>query len=82
MVMQDKSQLEERITELSKLLVRLSDDTDLKELLKHIHGPGWTTPAENALTRAIADFMIDNTNALINFKENFVKGALAVGKQG
>jgi len=61
-------QLEEKITALSAALAKLGKGTGLQELLKIIHFPGYTTPAELALTLAILDGMSAQVRALGNME--------------
>ena len=51
--------LDARITELSNALAKTSQDGGkaLRELLRHIHNPGWTTPAEFAFSMLIIEEM-------------------------
>jgi hypothetical protein len=38
--------LEAKLRDLKELSAQFSDDADFIEMLKIIHRPGWTTPAE------------------------------------
>ena len=58
--------LDKKITELSDALAHLGKGTDLKELIKTIRFPGYTTPAEFAFTVAILDSMQTQVAALGN----------------
>ena len=58
--------LDKKITELSDALAHLGKGTDLKELLRIIRFPGYTTPAEFALTVAVIDSMQAHVHALSN----------------
>jgi len=58
--------LDKKITELSDALAHLGKGTDLKELIKIIRFPGYTTPAEFAFTVAILDSMQTQVAALGN----------------
>jgi hypothetical protein len=49
--------LDKKITELSDALAHLGKGTDLKELIKIIRHPGYTTPAEFAFNVAMLDSM-------------------------
>ena len=49
--------LDKQITALSDALAHLGRGTDLKELLRIIRFPGWTTPAEFLFATAILDGM-------------------------
>ena len=56
--------LDRKITDLSNALAHLGKGTDLKELIKIIRFPGWTTPAEFAFATALIDSMQAHANAL------------------
>ena len=56
--------LNKKITDLSDALAHLGRGTSLKELVKIIRGPGWTTPAEFAFSIAIIDSMQTNVQGL------------------
>jgi len=56
--------LDKKITELSDALAHLGKGTDLKELIRIIRFPGWTTPAELAFAVAIIDSMHSHVNTL------------------
>ncbi len=56
--------LDKKITELSDALAHLGKGTDLKELIRIIRFPGWTTIAELAFAVAIVDSMQLHVNAL------------------
>lgn len=56
--------LDKKITALSDALAHLSSANDLRELLKIIRNPGWTTPAEFMLVMA-------NLNILESQVRNF-----------
>jgi hypothetical protein len=56
--------LDKKITELSDALAHLGRGTDLKELLRIIKFPGYTTPAEFAFSVAILDSMQTQAAAL------------------
>lgn len=53
--------LEERINELSKALAKISDDGGraLKDVIKEIHSPGWTTLAEFNFARVLTDGILN-----------------------
>jgi hypothetical protein len=58
------AELDKKITALSDALAHLGKGTDLKELLRIIRNPGWTTPAEFAFATTILDSMHDQVNQL------------------
>jgi hypothetical protein len=73
--------LDKKITELSDALAHLGKGTDLKELLRIIRFPGYTTPAEFAFTLAILDTMNAQVNVLVNLNTQLLgAGKLVVGK--
>jgi len=51
----DLRKLETRIDALSNALARLGKGGDLKELIRIIKFPGWTTPAEFAFALGIVE---------------------------
>jgi hypothetical protein len=59
--------VDKKITELSDALARLGQGTDLKELLRIIRFPGWTTPAELAFALTVIDSMQLHANAIARF---------------
>jgi hypothetical protein len=71
--------LDKKITELSDALAHLGQGTDLKELLRIIRFPGWTTPAEFAFAITIIDSMQIHANALSNLGTQLLAGGKLVG---
>lgn len=69
--------LDKKITELSDALAHLGRGSDLKDLLKIIVKPGWTTPAELAFSMAIVDTMQGQVKLLSNLSTQL----LEAGKQ-
>jgi hypothetical protein len=55
--------LDKKITDLSDALAHLGKGADLKELIRIIRFPGYTTPAEFAFSIAIIDSMQIHVNA-------------------
>ena len=70
--------LDKKITELSKALAHLGEGTGLKELLKIIRFPGYTTPAEFAFSVALIDSMQAQVRGLSELTTQFVAAAKAV----
>lgn len=70
--------LDKKITELSDALANLGKGTDLKELIRIIRFPGWTTPAEFALSIAIIDSMQLQVHALSDLKSQLMAGSKLV----
>ena len=75
----DLPHLEGRIGALRQSLTQLSDDSDLAELLRHIHQPGWTTPAEFLLVAGMVDSLNKQVTLLIEQKQILMAGSRAVG---
>ena len=69
-------ELDKKITALSDALARLGQGTTLKDLLKVIHFPGYTTPAEFAFTLA----MLNAMQAQVTQLETMGTELLAAGK--
>jgi hypothetical protein len=70
--------LDKKITELSDALAHLGKGTDLKELLRIIRFPGWTTPAEFALAITVIDSMQIHANALTKLAPQLLAGGKLV----
>jgi len=75
-------QLERQINDLSHNLTDLARDGDFKELIKIIHQPGWTTPAELTLVTGTVESMIAQSKALIGLKQALIKGSREVTTKG
>lgn len=67
--------INEKITALSDALAHLGRGTSLQDLLKIIHYPGYTTPAEAALTVAILDSMSAHVSALAHLEKQLLSGS-------
>jgi hypothetical protein len=74
----DVKHLGSRIEDLRKELAALAVDKDYEELLRIIHRPGWTTPAEFAFAVGLAEAMLAQTKTLAGLKQAFLKGSRAV----
>ena len=68
--------IDKKVTDLSDALAHLGKGTDLKELIRIIRFPGWTTPAEFAFVVAIVDSM----QAQVNLLSSMNIQLLAAGK--
>ncbi|MCX7899038.1 MAG: hypothetical protein N2444_02955 [Methylocystis sp.] len=73
--------LDKKITELSDALAHLGRGTDLKELLRIIRFPGWTTPAEFIFVEAILDSMQANVQMMNKLSGQLVAGGKLVSAQ-
>lgn len=71
--------LDKKITDLSDALAKLGRDTDLRDLLRIIRRPGWTTPAEYAFCVALLDDMQAHVTALDTLSTRLLKASRAVG---
>ncbi|MFF2141599.1 hypothetical protein [Kitasatospora sp. NPDC058190] len=69
--------LEQRIHHLITVTKAVSNDPH-EELLKIIHRPGWTTPAEAALVTGAVDALIKQTEALNEARTTLMDGARSV----
>lgn len=74
--------LDKKITELSDALAHLGKSADLKDLIRIIRFPGWTTPAEFAFAVAVIDSMQIHANALNNLNAQLLAASkLVVAKE-
>lgn len=74
--------LDKKITELSDALAHLGKGADLKDLIRIIRFPGWTTPAEFAFAVAVIDSMQIHANALNNLNAQLLAASkLVVAKE-
>lgn len=73
--------LVDSIGQLRRSLGDLANDQDLEELLKIIHRPGWTTPAEFQLVAGIVDSIQAHARALVGLKQALLAGSQKVGAQ-
>ena len=69
-----------RVKSLSKTLSLLASSKDGAELIRVMKRPGWTTPAEFLMTSAILDSMQTHAGALVQLKQDLLKGAREVGQ--
>ena len=69
---------EAEITALSDALARLGKDEDLRELLKILHHPGYTTPAEMLFTLGWLKSINVQVKALADAKTDFIAAAKQV----
>ena len=74
--------LDKKITALSDALARLGKGTDLRDLIRIIRFPGWTTPAELAFTVAILDSMQSQVDQLTKMSGALAAAAKRVSTEG
>jgi hypothetical protein len=68
-------QLESRIKELEEVCKSVGDNSDLVELLRLLHRPGWTTPAEFTFASSIVDSMLGQARNLVALRKNLLAGS-------
>ena len=79
MAKQKRSVLETRIKKLRRAIAAMSVSTDLDELLKVIHRPGWTTPAEMQFVVTMLALIADQVMALEALSAGLLSASKAVG---
>ena len=70
--------LEKKIKTLSSNLESLSDTSDMRELIRIIRFPGWTTPAEWILVNGVLDSIQGQVNSLKESRKVLLAGSKAV----
>lgn len=78
----DIAHLEKNIKHLVKSLKSLTADDDLAELLKIIHQPGWTTPAELVFTLGMVDVIQQQVESIAGMRKTLLEGSRKVGMPG
>ena len=63
-VLHDIRHLEGRLKTLVLTLETVRSKQEFEELIKIVHGPGWTTPAEYQLVAGVVESMISHAEAL------------------
>jgi hypothetical protein len=71
-------QLEARIKELEEACKLLGDNSDLVELLKVIHPPAWTTPAEFAFANAIVESLHGQAQTMLALRKMLLSASREV----
>jgi hypothetical protein len=71
----DIANLEKQIKALNRRIKVIAEDDELQELLRHIHGPGWTTPAEFKLVTSIVTALDAHVRAIGALKTNLIQGS-------
>ena len=74
--------LDKKITALSDALAHLGQGATLKELLRIIRFPGYTTPAEYSFSVAMLDAMAHQTRMVEQMGEQLLEAAKQVGQGG
>ncbi len=70
--------LQKQIETVKVELAALADDSDLKELLRIIRFPGYTTPAEFLLHRAVLDSILSQAQGIATLKRALLEGGRAI----
>jgi hypothetical protein len=78
----DISRLERQIKTLNSRLKKLAADDELAELLRHIHQPGWTTPAEFLLVSSILVSLEAQVESVAALKTNLLEGSRQISAAG
>ena len=76
----DLTKLEKNIKELNQSLSSLSANSEFDELLKIIHRPGWTTPAEFAFAIGVVESMTAHAKAMTDLKRTLINASRKVGE--
>jgi hypothetical protein len=74
----DIKRLGKRISALSDVLAKLGRGKDLRDLIRILRFPGWTTPAEFAFALGIVESMISDAAVLAQLQSALIKGSKAV----
>ncbi|MEA2553169.1 MAG: hypothetical protein QOJ65_1345 [Fimbriimonadaceae bacterium] len=76
----DVKHLETRLNKLRNSLAKLViPDEEHEELLRIIHRPGWTTPAEFMLVMGVVESIERHASIINETKQMLVKGMEAIG---
>jgi len=67
--------LEAKLKELQEVCTTLADGSDSAEMLKIIHRPGWTTPADFFFVNSILDSLLAQARNLLALRKSLVTGA-------
>jgi hypothetical protein len=77
----DIDALHGKIKELHRTLSILAGDSEIDELLKYIHKPGYTTPAEFILVTAIVENMTTHAGALVQLRTALLEGSREITEE-
>jgi len=76
----DITKLEKHVKELNQNLNSLADNTEFDELLRIIHRPGWTTPAEFLFAMGVVESMTVHARALTDLKRTLINASRKVSE--
>jgi hypothetical protein len=78
----DVGQLETGINRFVDILVKLTNQETIEELIRIWRRPGWTTPAEFMFASGVLDSMIALANQLDSMESILLQGSELVGFEG
>ncbi len=70
--------IEAKAKDVHAQMLSLTADESMAKLIKIVHGPGWTTPAESAFLNGILEAMQAHTKALAALQAAALDGASRV----
>ena len=73
------NRIEAELKELETLTRSSASNEDVQEVLRIIHQPGWTTPAETQLMLALTEATISNVKQTARLRQELLRCAKAVG---
>ena len=76
----DIDKLDKKVDVISDMLAKLSNEDDLRKLVREWRRPGWTTPAEYVFVTAVLDSFSHQLKGLLELKSDLIQGAGAVGR--
>jgi hypothetical protein len=78
----DVNQLETGIGQFVEILVKLTNQETIEELIRIWRRPGWTTPAEFLFASGVLDSMISLARQLESMENVLLQGSELVGFEG
>lgn len=70
--------IEAKAKDVHAQMLSLTADESMAKLIKIVHGPGWTTPAESAFLNGILEAMQAHTQVLAGLQKAALLGASRV----
>ena len=74
----DTTHLEAKIKDLPGAFKSVGDDSDLIEMLKLFHRPGWTTPAEFLYVDSIVESLQEQARNVLTLRKALLAGSREV----
>jgi hypothetical protein len=71
---------DKRVTDMRRAFAALPADDTFDTLLKYIHNPGWTTPAETIFFEGLVESITQQMQQLTNLHSQLMAGAAQVGR--